>query len=415
MPKTKRDEPLYQRGGFRLYPRPGRNHEIVWYDVEAGRERAASAGSTEIEAAIAALDRKFVEITRGVRSCPTCNRPFVADSGRLVTEAIELARVEAEGKQSETAINSRLDHVVDYIETLSSAAVFCHDVDERWIQKFRLWAMEQPIVSSKGKERARAASTVENSVLQLASAIRLVGEQPKFRPIPPREVNRTPQHRSDVAELAAMFRYCLHPEGPWSEKELVRRRRERENLLRFLRASVATWARPDAVLDISTKPERGQWHPKPRVLALNPVGRRQTRKRRATVPIARQFAPHLDEVTGSYIPVGTIKSAWESMAEDLGLPGRGEAGTKLIRRSVMTLARKRLGEEHWVQGRMMAGHVPVTVSDLYALVDPANLGRALAVTEALIDEIEAIVPGAFYRDLTAQGGNVASIARGKKA
>jgi hypothetical protein len=68
---------------------------------------------------------------------------------------------------------------------------------------------------------------------------------------------------------------------------------------------------------------------------------------------------------------------------------------KLIRRSVMTLARRRLGEEHWVQGRMMAGHVPVTVSDIYALPDPANLGRALAVTDAIIKEREARAPGAF--------------------
>jgi hypothetical protein len=87
----------------------------------------------------------------------------------------------------------------------------------------------------------------------------------------------------------------------------------------------------------------------------------------------------------------------------------------LIRRSIMTIARRRLGEEHWIQGRMMAGHVKVTVSDLYALLDPANLGRALAVTEAIIDEIEALAPGAFYRDFTAEGGNVASIARGRKA
>jgi hypothetical protein len=62
---------------------------------------------------------------------------------------------------------------------------------------------------------------------------------------------------------------------------------------------------------------------------------------------------------------------------------------------MMTLARKRLGEEHWIQGRMMAGHVPMTVSDIYALPDPANLGRALAVTKAIIDEIDQLAPGAF--------------------
>jgi hypothetical protein len=74
---------------------------------------------------------------------------------------------------------------------------------------------------------------------------------------------------------------------------------------------------------------------------------------------------------------------------------------KLIRRSVMTLARKRLGEEHWAQGRMMAGHVPTTVSDIYALPEPANLGRALAVTQSIIDEIGKLTPGAFKSAFTA--------------
>lgn len=416
MPKTKRDAPLYQRGGFRLYPRPGRNHEIIWYDVAAGRERSASAGTAETEAAKDALDAKYLEVTRGIECCPTCNRPFAQDSGRLVTQAIELARLDAVGKGSEQAINARLDHVVSYIESLPSPAVFCQDVDERWIEGFREWLAEQPMVSSAGRvlDRARTPSTIEGSVIQLAAAMRGVHEQPHFKPIPTIETIRTPQHRSDVGGLARMFRYCLEPEGD-SDKERALRRRERLNLLRFLRGSVATWGRPDAVLDINVDPKRGQWHPAAGVLALNPVGRRQTRKRRATVPIARQFAPHLAESTGAYIPVKSVRTAWDAMAVDLKLPGDGEAGLKLVRRSMMTIARKRLGEEHWVQGRMMAGHVPVTISDLYALVDPINLGRVLAVTEGIIDEIENLAPGAFYRDFTAAGGNVASIARGLSA
>lgn len=89
------------------------------------------------------------------------------------------------------------------------------------------------------------------------------------------------------------------------------------------------------------------------------------------------------------------------MQASLAIPFEGMGGMKLIRRSVMTLARKRLGEEHWVQGRMMAGHVPMNVSDVYALPDRSNLGRALAATESIIAEIEALTPGAFYRGFTA--------------
>lgn len=83
------------------------------------------------------------------------------------------------------------------------------------------------------------------------------------------------------------------------------------------------------------------------------------------------------------------------MERALGLPGNGQSGMRLIRRSVATLARKRLGEEYWVQGRIMLGHVQPTTSDIYAANDPPHLGRALAVTAGLIDEIEALAPGAF--------------------
>ena len=88
------------------------------------------------------------------------------------------------------------------------------------------------------------------------------------------------------------------------------------------------------------------------------------------------------------------------MRAAIGLPGEGEAGEKLIRRSMATLARKRVGEASWRQGEMMLGHVKHAVSDIYALPDPANMGLALAATESIIDEIETLCPGA-YRNFTA--------------
>jgi hypothetical protein len=44
---------------------------------------------------------------------------------------------------------------------------------------------------------------------------------------------------------------------------------------------------------------------------------------------------------------------------------------------------------------MMLGHRKASTSDIYALFDPLNLGLALSVTEAIMDEIEAVTPGAF--------------------
>jgi hypothetical protein len=62
---------------------------------------------------------------------------------------------------------------------------------------------------------------------------------------------------------------------------------------------------------------------------------------------------------------------------------------------VAQIARKRIGEERWTQGRIMLGHHKTEISDLYALFDPANLGVALKVTTEICDEIAALCPGAF--------------------
>src|SRR5215208_1231951 len=63
---------------------------------------------------------------------------------------------------SADAIAARLTHVVDYLATLPNPAVTVEQVDEGWIRRFRAWAVRQPIVSSKGKERQRSRGTVEN-------------------------------------------------------------------------------------------------------------------------------------------------------------------------------------------------------------------------------------------------------------
>ena len=132
------------------------------------------------------------------------------------------------------------------------------------------------------------------------------------------------------------------------------------------------------------------------MLELNPAGRRQTKKYRATVPIARQVAPLLDATAGYFVGPSSIKSAWESMAAAIGLPGGGEGGSKLIRRSLAKLLRDRLPPDSWTQIEMFLGHRRFeTTSDIYAPFDPDYLGAARGAIEALIDEIAGLAPGAF--------------------
>lgn len=408
MPRTKRPKPLYQRGDFKLYPRPGRNHEIVWYDASAGRERSASAGTVDLGAAKLELDRLYLA-EAGQRFCEACGRPFDGDASPLLVAAIGDYLLLSEHKAGYKATRGRLAHAVDYA-VATNPQVTCAQIDQRWVDGFRRWLAAKPVVQGS-TSRPRSLGSIEGCVLQLAAAINATpGQSAQFSNEQPKNVAASPRHRSDVAEIARMFRFCLQPTGKHirSDKERATYVGYRANLLAYLRAAVATWARPEEIFDLG----KGQWIESARVLDLNPPGRRQTRKYRGRIPVARQFAPFLDRMGDRYMAVETIRSSWEIMRKELGLPADREAGPKLIRRSMATIVRRRIGEERWRQGEMMLGHVKASISDIYAIPDPANLGLVLAETEAVIDEIEKLCPGA-YRTFTASGSVLKVLDGGK--
>lgn len=400
MPKTRRPRPLYQRGNYRLDKRPDReNLQITFYDPVARRERITSAGTRDIDVAKRALDTLYSRNTAGESICPTCGQPRIGQGSALVTDVIaNYLLAHAGGLDSEDAIKYRLTHVLNYIATLARIPR-CDEIDNDWIEGFRRWFAKVPIVSKLGKVRQRSLSTIENSVLQLAAAINwgkskghtLHGAQ--FRPIATTKVNRTPEHRSDLAELIRMFEYATEPT----------RKNRRLNLLRFLRISVVTLARPDAAHDFTTKKEKAQWNSAKRVLNLNPKGRQQTKKFRPVVPIIEPFAQELDETDGPYITVNSVKSAFETMADDLGLPKDGESGMKLIRRSMGDLLRARLPKRHWTEIELFLGHDTFNeTSGIYAPFRPDYLAVAKQEIQKIVNIIEKAVPGAFYRTVTAQ-------------
>lgn len=401
---------LYTRGKYRLtYDRRRDGSlrtpflQIVWYDPAARRNRSRSTGTEDIAQAEDELDALYLKRERGQAVCSTCGQPLRAGARHLLTDTIADYLVAREGRASISSIRPRLAHVTSFLEQTDRLSTACEDVDEDWIDTFRDWAMEVPIVSPTGQERERSPGTVEASVRQLAAAINFAyGRKDTLFPAAftakkPEEVSRTPVYRADVKTLAAMFRYCVAPEvkkgdGP---DAIERRQRQREQLHRFLQISVATWARPDAAHDVSTDRARDQWHSNARALNLNPRGRPQTKKHRPIVPIAQQMAALLDRSSGFYVSVDSVRKAFEAMQAALSLPGDGESGLKLIRRSMAHLARQRLGERDWIEGQIMLGHRKTSTSDTYAPFETGYLARALEVTEAIIDEIEKLTPGAF--------------------
>lgn len=408
MPRRAKAKGIYRRGGFWLdWDRRSDgtlrspNLAIFWYDAGRGRTRSTSTGTGDVAEAKGALDRHYLQNTEGAAICPTCGQRRVAGSGFLVLQAIQDYLSSKHG--GDKAIAHRLAHVTSYIAERGAVTLTCERVDSAWIDGFRKWAAEQPIVAPGGAERRRSLSTIENSIIQLAAAINAAHRRgdanrpAQFKPTPTRELNRTPEHRSDIAELARMFRYATDERFPV----------KRGGLHRFLIASVATLGRPDAVHDISTAPDRGQWNSNARILNLNPKGRRQTKKYRAIVPVAWQAGLHFDAGQGFYVGVLSVKSAWESMAEDIGLPGEGQAGMKLIRRSMAKLLRDRLPKADWPEIEMFLGHARFdATSDIYAPFDPDYLSAARGEIERIIDEIEALAPGAFHRKNTGKGATI---------
>lgn len=383
---------------------------IFWYDAAAGRVRSLSTGTDDIEAGRLKLIKKDLTESGLGEFCPTCGQKVEAAATYGLCDAIgDYITIKAD-----KVLSDRLAPILDYIESVGGHALRCEDVGEDWVAGFRTWSRAQPVVFTSGRVRdePRAFSTTENSVIALAAAINKaksrgkIADPCRFRPIPPKEINNTPTVRLTVEQIAAAFRYAADPRFPV----------KRKGLHRYLIAAVSTLGRPDAVMDISTSTERGQWNSNARILNLNPKGRRQTKKYRAVLPAPWQFALHLDGCSGRFIEASSIRSAWDSMGEDLGWPKDRQYGPKIIRRSMAKLLRDRLPKMDWPEIAMVLGHDKFdATSDIYAPFDPTYLAAAKAEIERIIDEIEALAPGAFHRTNIGDGATIIPMRGGKNA
>lgn len=409
---SKQTPPRYQRGRYKLVQDKRRDgtfrtpfYQIIWYDEHSGRNRSRSTGTTSSVEAEAQLDALYELKEKGRAICHACGQPITGAPPYLLTEAIAAYIDARDTRASISAIRPRLGHVLTYLEKLGLLATVCDEVDEDWVDKFREWNEAVPVKLAEGADRKRTPGTIEASVRQLAAVINFASAKKhilqgaRFKPKKPKDVSYTPAYRASIETLAAMFRYCTEPERKAhdSDKAYANRLRHRNQLLRFLQISVSTWARPDAAHDFSTDPRRKQWDAANRFMNLNPAGRAQTKKYRPVVPAARQLVPLLNATDGFFVSITSVRQAWEAMQLALHLPQDRDAGMKLIRRSIAHLARQRLGQRDWIEGKIMLGHHRADTSDLYAPDDPRYLHRALQATEAIIDEIIALAPNAYAR------------------
>lgn len=396
---TRRDA-IYQRGAFWLDHDRGKNGAplspwlyICWYDQAKGRIRRKNTRERDVRLASNALDRHYLAV----------HKPTEAEKDSYsVSEAMTDYWLEhGSTAASADAIRARLKLVTRFNVEAEAGRLLDpflpRQVDDDWIRRFRKWAEADPIVARRKNEqgewaessrRKRAASTVEESVIQLKAALNFTekrsGHEPKFEHKTRAQVTPTRNDRLSIAAIGELLDFTIKGSGHYAGHA--------DRLLplrRYIIAAVTTLGRPDAILDMSITGSRGQWHPDMQVFDLNPAGRLQTKKYRAAVPIVGLLADWLGATNEWFVSgrknigtkevpvwqqyrVAAVKSAWNTAREQLKLPHGW--GPKLLRHSTATLLANRRVPP--TELKLLMGHEALEGSQkAYVIFAPDYLAR----------------------------------------
>lgn len=400
---------------------------IWWYDARRGRQRRKSTGTADVRVACDALDAHFL----------ATHRPSDQDrDGYLLSDLLADYHLEhGSGRDSADAIKARLKHVQRFIDREVDAGrlddpVTVEAIDDSFVERFRAWLLAEPIVARKknakgewvdGKARPRAASTVEESLIQLKAALNHAHGKRRIRYVPPfkhktrAEVTAPRNDRVSVQAMGELLDYTLRGAGRYGghAARLL-------PLRRYIIAAVTTLARPDAILDMSVIPERAQWLRDDLRYALNPAGRVQTKKHRPIVPAGELLTEWLGATDAWFIcyertregddgepvidqvAVKSIRSAWDTMRDHLKLPATW--GPKLLRHSMATELRRRRVDPWELSGQL--GHRLLRTSETYAAFAPDYLGTVQAGIADVLADLSKSAAAALHPKLTRKDTNV---------
>jgi len=167
-----------------------------------------------------------------------------------------------------------------------------------------------------------------------------------------------------------------------------------DHIWTYILVRLCTGCRGDAALDL--QPSQVQWDDK--LIQLNPPGRRQTKKYRPVVPLARTLAAHLKVSTAAthYVnwhgrPVASIRTTWRKVRKAAGLPVW--FAPKVLRHTVASELRRR-GVPGWEVSGLIGhkrGEAAATTGG-YAKFDPAYLGKARKALDAWLADLAKDVP-----------------------
>lgn len=427
---------VYQRGEFWLDLVRGADGKpasdrwyIWWYDSAAGRQQRKSTRSSDVRVACDRLDEHYL-----ATHVPTPDDQAVYTVQDAMTDyMIEHGQHQA----SADAIKARLKLFQRFLNAEDDAGrlpdpFLPEAITDRMIERFRSFGLSTPIVARKkdehgnwidGKSRPRSASTVEESVIQIKAALNHAFSERRTKYVPPiqhktrDQVTAKRTYRLSVEAIGELLDYSLRGAGKYAgHSDLLL------PLRRYLIASICTLARPDAIFDMSVRPEREQWMQNGALYNLNPAGRIQTKKVRPVLPVVGLLDSWLQttddwfvcrEVTEydakqqveltRQIGVDAIRTAWTGAREHLGIPAGW--GPKLLRHSMATiLANRRV---NLIELEMALGHrVLGKTSSAYAIFDPDYLGTIKEGIEGVIADLTKIAGPALHAKLTQNSENV---------
>lgn len=428
---------VYQRGPFWLDYVRGADGQpasdrwyIWWYDAAAGRQQRRSTRTADVRLACDKLDEHYL----------ATHRPTAADQAVYsVHDALTDYYLEhGQHLPSAEPIRARFKLLTRFLEIERAAGripspLLPDHIDDQLLERFRAWGIADPIIARRkdangnwidGKARARSASTVEESVIQLKAALNRAFKARRVKYVPPLSHKTrdqvTPQrsYRLSLDTLGELLDYSLRGAGNYGghgDRLLP--------LRRYLIGAICTLGRPDAILDMNVSPERGQWLREDGLFALNPADRPQTPKRRPVMPVVPLLRSWLESTDEWFVctertrwdakqkidvveqhGVSGIRSAWDGACERFRIPAGW--GPKLIRHSMATILANR-GVD-LIQLEIALGHrVLSKTSGRYAIFGPDYLSSVRAGIEDVITDLTKAAGPALHAKVTQKTADVA--------
>ena len=348
MPKEKR----FQIGEYYLVKHSNSPvFKAGWYDASAGQTRRASLGTQNLEEAKLKL-YAFIQAR---------TKPVEVDAAEMPLATVLQRYFEnyACKLPSHEAARHALVHWLDFWgpSTLSDLAV---DRQEQFVS----WMKDKGFSNSYCSRNLSVGRAAINRAYKRGE----IKSAPHIIDVSDRSDGRQP-YRLNQGEM----------------RRFLMKVQEWPHLFMFSMIMLNTLARPEAALELAP----AQIDHQDRLVRLNPPGRKQTKKFRATVPLTDTLRPLLQVkdvpafVMWNEKPIKSVKKSFALAVEKAGLP---DDITPYSLRHTMAKELRKRGVPVWeVQG--MLGHRVPGVTENYAEFDPDYLGKGRQAIDAYFTEL----------------------------